>query len=190
MMMSVAVTSTRTTVRPVGTRPSCGATVVRFAVGSTVAHTGRDSTPRSVMSLPVRVPTRSVGRTSLGGGEGGSGGGGRRSRLCASAGPAISAAKAATQGYHGLEARVLRAHSIGRLPVPLTQAPAASRNDQRPDIAWSGLDGVERPAPGQNGVGWRLVEERETLAPSLQLGLLSCPTPAARLAPDRPRASP
>src|SRR2546421_1644643 len=167
MMMSVAVTSTRTTVRPVGTRPSCGSTVVRFAIESTVAHTGSDSTPSSVMSLPVRVPTRSVGRTSLGA----RGGGGRRSPLCASAGPAISAATAATQGYHGLEAGVLRGQSIGRLPMPLTQAPATSLNDQRPDIAWSRLDGVERPAPRQNGVGWGLVEERETLAPSLHVGL-------------------
>src|SRR5207237_638880 len=84
MMMSVAVTSTRTTVRPVGTRPSCGSTVVRFAIESTVAHTGSDSTPSSVMSLPVRVPTRSVGRTSLGGRGGGWGMGEERETLAQS----------------------------------------------------------------------------------------------------------
>src|SRR5688572_8247122 len=62
MMMSVAVTNTRTTVRPVGTLPSSGSTVVRFEIESTVVHSGSDSTPSRVISFPVSAPTRSEGR--------------------------------------------------------------------------------------------------------------------------------
>ena len=64
----------------------------------------------------------------------------------------------------------------GRLPVPLPQAQAPSLDGQRPDKAWSRVEGVQRPAPRQNGVGWRLIKDRETLAPSLHVGLLLCPT--------------
>src|SRR5207245_9211216 len=62
------------------------------------------------------------------------------------------------------------------LPVPLPEAPALALDGQRPDIARSRLEGVQRPAPGQNGVGWRPIEERETLAPSFHVGLFFCPT--------------
>src|SRR5437762_12975979 len=70
----------------------------------------------------------------------------------------------------------------GRLPVPLPQAQAPSLDDQRPDIAWSRVEGVQRPAPGQSGVAWHLVEERETLAPSFHVGLFFCPATEKRLA--------
>ena len=64
----------------------------------------------------------------------------------------------------------------GRLPVPLPQAQAPSLDGQRPDIAWSRVEGGQRPAPGQKGVGSRLIKEREALAPSFHVGLFFCPT--------------
>ena len=90
---------------------------------------------------------------------------------------------------------LVRRRAERHLPLPLTQAPAASLNDQCPGIALSRSEGIERPTPRWNdivcgnmkiygsmgSVGYQrdrktIQRYRETLATSLEVSLFLRPT--------------